>query len=128
VAKSLRDSLVPILFFVLGAFWLAIVATGGGPLLLLAALTCVLSGILLLAMSSNWVSRPLAGASALFGLALAIYQAYEAATLIGSNLNTLGLESAGVFGAFAIVYVYLELTTLTVGRTTTTTAPAPKKP
>jgi hypothetical protein len=116
VAKPLRDMLVPILFFVVGAFWVGIVATGGGPLLLLAALTCVLSGALLLWMSSHWVSRPLAGASALFGLALTVYQAYEASTLLSSNLNTLGGESAGVFGVFTIVYVYLELSTLSVGR------------
>jgi hypothetical protein len=124
VAKSLKDMLVPILFLAEGAFWLGIVATGGGILLLLAALTCILSGVLLLAMSSNWVTRPLAGASALFGLALTLYQAFEASTLFGSNLSTLGLESVAVFGVFAVVYVYLELATLTLGRP----AQAAKKP
>ena len=124
MAKSFRDLLAPILFFVAGAFWLVVVATGGGPLLLLAALTCILSGVLLIAMASHWVSRPLAGASALFGLTLTLYQAYEASTLLSSSLSTLGIESAGVFGVFAIVYAYLELSTLTVGRA----AEAPKKP
>jgi hypothetical protein len=123
VAKSLKDLLAPVLFFVVGAFWVGIVANGGGPLLLLAALTCILSGVLLLGMSSHWVSRPLAGASALFGLTLTVYQAYEASTLLSSNLNSLGVESAGVFDVFAVVYVYLELSTLTVGRA----AEAPKK-
>jgi disulfide bond formation protein DsbB len=116
VAKSLKDVLVPILFLVEGAFWLGIVATGGGPLLILAALSGILSGVLLLWRPSNWVSRPLAGASALFGLALTVYQAYEASTLLASNLSTLGVESAGIFVAFAVVYVYLEMATLSVGR------------
>jgi hypothetical protein len=115
VAKSLRDLLVPILFFVAGAFWLGIVATGGGPLLLLAALTCILSGALLAALPSNWVSRPLGGASALFGLALTVYQAYEASTLVGTTLSTLGISSLALFGFFALVYVYLEMQTLSVG-------------
>jgi hypothetical protein len=116
VVKPLKDMLVPILFLVEGAFWLGIVATGGGPLLVLAALACILSGVLLIWISSNWVTRPLAGASALFALALTIYQAYEASTLLGSNLSTLGIESVGVFGVFAVVCVYLELATLSVGR------------
>ena len=124
MARSLKETLVPILFFVEAAFWLGVVATGGGVLLVLAALTCLLSGIALFAMGSNWVSRPLAGASALFGLALTIYQAYQASTLFGSSLNALGAESAGAFGAFAIVYVYLELAVLSGART----AEIPKKP
>jgi hypothetical protein len=124
VAKSFRDLLVPILFFVAGGFWVGIVATGGGPLLLLAALTCILSAVLLLAMPTHWVSRPLAGASALFGLTLTLYQGYEASTLLGSNLSTLGLESVVASGVIAIVYVYLELSTLTVGRA----ADVPRKP
>jgi hypothetical protein len=108
--------LVPILYFVVGVFWLGIVATGGGPLLILAALTCILSGALLLAAPSHWVTRPLAGASALFGLALTVYQAYEASTLLGTNLGTLGIYSVALFGVFALVYVYLELQTLSVGK------------
>ncbi len=124
MAKSLRDVLVPILFFAEGAFWLAIVATGGGPLLLLAALSCILSGALLLARPSHWVTRPLAGASALFGLALTVYQAYEASTLLGTNLSTLGAYSLAAFGVFAVVYVYLELQTLSIGAA----AEASKKP
>jgi hypothetical protein len=116
VAKPLGETLVPILFFAEAALWVGVVATGGGPLLMLAALSCIVSGALLLRMSSHWVSRPFAGASALFGLTLTVYQAYEASTLFSSNLSALGIESAAVFGAFAIVYVYIELQTLTVTR------------
>ncbi len=116
MAKSIGDLLVPVLFFVAGAFWLGIVATGGGPLLGLAALSCILSGAFLLARPSHWVSRPLAGASALFGLALTVYQAYEASTLLGTNLGSLGTYSLVAFGAFALVYAYLELRTLSLGR------------
>jgi len=123
VAKSLREWLLPILFFVVGAFWVGIVATGGGALLLLAALAFVLSGVIMVAMPSNWVGRPLGGASALFGLILTVYQAYEAVTLLGSGLGSFGLTSLAIFGVFAVVCAYLELETLSLGRP----AASPKK-
>lgn len=116
MAKSLKDILVPVLFLVAGVFWVGIVATGGGPLLLLAALASLLSGGLLLAMPSNWVTRPLAGASALFGLVLTLYQAYEASTLLGTNLSNLGVYSLVLFVVFALVYAFLELQILSVGK------------
>jgi p-aminobenzoyl-glutamate transporter AbgT len=67
-------------------------------------------------MPSNWVSRPLAGASALFGLVLTVYQGYLASTLLGSNLSNLGTYSLAVFAVFSLVYVYLELSMLSLGR------------
>jgi len=124
VAKSLKDVLVPILFFAGAALWVGMVATGAGPLLGLAALSCILSGVFLLAMPSNWLSRPLAGASALFGLALTVYQAYQASTPLGTNLSNPGAYSLAVFGAFSLIYVYLELATLSPGRA----AESAKKP
>ena len=124
MAKSVKDVLVPILFFAGGALWVGMVATGAGPLLGLAALSCILSGVFLLAMPSNWVSRPLAGASALFGLVLTVYQGYLASTLLGSNLSNLGTYSLAVFAVFSLVYVYLELSMLSLGRAAEST----KKP
>ena len=118
MAKSLREILAPILFLVVGAFWVGIVATGAGGLLLLAAAAFILSGIILLAMPEHWLGKPLAGASALLGLALTLYQAFEAATLLGSNLSTVGVSSFVVFGVLAVVCVYLEMATLSMGRPT----------
>ncbi len=122
--RSLRDTLVPVLFFVVGAFWVGIVATGGGYLLLLASLAFLLSGVLLLVAPKSWVGRPLAGASALLGLVLTLYQAYQAATLLGSDLGSVGTTSFGLFGVLAIVCAYLELETLSMGRS----VEAAKKP
>lgn len=113
--KPLRELLVPILFLVEGAFWLAIVATGGGPFLLLAALTGVLSAIFLFAAPSNQITRPLAGASALFALSLTLYQVYQATSLLGSNLTSLGITSGAAFAVIAVVSAYLELATLSMG-------------
>jgi hypothetical protein len=113
--KSARELLIPMLFLAEGVFWLAIVATGGAILLVLAALAFIVSGVLLIQMPASWATKPIAGASALFGLTLTIYQVYQAATLFGSSLNTIGLTSGAVFGVFAVVCVYLELATLSMG-------------
>jgi hypothetical protein len=118
VARSPRELLIPILFLVEGVFWLGVVATGGALLLVLAALAFIVSGLLLLQMPDGWATRPLAGASALFGLTLTVYQVYQAATLFGTSLSNVGLSSGVVFGAFAIICVYLELETLSMGRET----------
>ncbi len=115
VAKSLRDLLVPVLFLAEGVFWLAVVATGGGVLLVFAALAGILSGVLLIAAPSAWATRPLAGASALFALALTLYQAYQAVTLVGSNLSSVGATSGALFGVFAVISIYLELAALSMG-------------
>jgi hypothetical protein len=115
VAKSARELLIPILFLAEGVFWLAIVATGGAILLILAGLAFIVSGLLLIQMPDGWATKPLAGASALFGLTLTIYQVYQAATLFGSSLSTIGLTSGAVFGVFAVVCAYLELATLSMG-------------
>lgn len=114
MAKSLKDLVAPILFLAEGVFWLAIVATGGGTLLLLAAIAFLVSGVLLIWIPDGWPTRPMAGASALFGLTLTLYQFYEASTLFGTGLSTLGLSSGAAFGVFAIVSVYLELATLSM--------------
>jgi len=124
LARSAREFVVPLLFLVEGVFWLGIVATGGAILLSLAALAFIVSGLMMYAMPANWVTRPLAGASALFGLVLAVYQVYEAATLAGTGLGELGLTSGAVFAVFAVLSVYLELSTLAMG----TQGLTPKKP
>ena len=115
--------MLPILFLAEGVFWVAVVATGGAILLLFAALAFFVSGLLLFQMPESWATKPLAGASALFGLTLTIYQVYQAATLYGTSLSSIGLTSGAVFGAFAVVCVYLELATLSMG----SEAPATKK-
>jgi len=121
--KSPRELLIPILFLAEGVFWLAVVATGGAILLVLAAIAFIVSGLLLIQMPTSWATKPLAGASALFGLTLTVYQVYQAATLYGTSLSSIGLTSDALFGVFAIVCVYLELATLSMGRE----AAAPKK-
>lgn len=113
--KSPRELVVPVLFVVEGVFWLAVVAAGGAGLLILAALAFIISGALLMVAPAHWVSRPFAGASALFGLVLTLYQVYEAATLAGTGLSTLGVTSGVVFAVFALVSIYLELATLAIG-------------
>ena len=121
--KSPRELLIPILFLAEGVFWLAVVATGGAILLVLAAIAFIVSGLLLIQMPTSWATKPLAGASALFGLTLTVYQVYQAAALYGTSLSSIGLTSDALFGVFAIVCVYLELATLSMGRE----AGAPKK-
>lgn len=113
--RSTSDWLVPVLFLVEGVFWAGIVGTGGAALLLLAALAFIASGVLLLAAQSSWITRPVAGASALFGLTLTVYQVYVAATLSGTSLAALGLSSGAVFAVFALLSAFLELSVLSTG-------------
>lgn len=117
--------MVPILFLAEGVFWLGVVVTGGALLLTLAALAFIVSGLLLVSSPENRLTRPLAGGSALFGLTLTIYQIYQASTLFGTSLSTLGVSSGAIFVVFAIVSVYLELEAISMGNRAE--APAPKK-
>ncbi|MDA4135980.1 MAG: hypothetical protein OK449_03120 [Thaumarchaeota archaeon] len=96
-----------ILYFVAGVFWVGVIVVGGGFLLFWAALACFLSGIFLFNWASSWVTRPLTRATALFGLALTLYQLYVALTLIGTGLDSVALISAGLFGLLTVVYLYL---------------------
>ncbi len=107
--------MVPILFLVEGVFWLGILATGGETLLIFAALAFIASGLLLVSRPESRLARPLTGASALFGLALTVYQVYEASTLFGTSLSNVGVSSGAIFGVFAVVSVYLELKALSMG-------------
>jgi uncharacterized protein (DUF2062 family) len=96
-----------ILYFVVGVFWVGILVAGGGALLFWAALTCFLSGIILVAWDSSWLTRPLTKATAVFGLALTLYQVYVALTMIGTGLDSAALISGGIFGVVTVVYLYL---------------------
>ena len=116
--------MVPVLFLVEGVFWFVVVATGQAALLLLAAAAFIVSGLLLILTPTSWATKPLAGASALFGLTLTVYQVYEAATLYGTSLSSIGLISGSVFGVFAVLSVYLELVTLSMGSQASTTKKA----
>lgn len=107
--------MVPILFLVEGVFWLGVLATGGAALLIFAALAFIASGLVLVSRPENRLARPLAGASALFGLSLTVYQVYQASTLFGTSLSNVGVTSGAVFAVFAVVSVYLELEALSMG-------------
>ncbi len=124
--KSPRELAVPILFLVEGAFWLGILATGGAVLLIFVALAFIASGLVLVSRPENRLARPLAGASALFGLTLTVYQVYQASTLFGTSLGNVGVSSGAVFAVVAIVSAYLELEALSMGNRAE--APTTKRP
>ncbi len=96
-----------ILYFVAGVFWIGVIATGGGLLLFWAALSCLASGVFLVAWASSWVTRPLASATAAFGLVLTVYQLYVALTLVGTGLDPVAEITGGLFGVLTVVYLYL---------------------
>ena len=123
LVSSSRKLVAPVLFLIVGVFWLALVGTGGAPVLLLAALVFILSGIVLLAFPSKWYARPLAGATALFGLTVTLWQFFLATSILGTGLGGVGATSGALFGVLAILCAYLELQTLALG----SKPPAPKK-
>ena len=57
--------------------------------------------------TSSWITRPLVGASALFGLVLTVYQFYVALTTLTTPVSSAALVSAPLFAVFAAVYIYL---------------------
>ena len=107
MSKSLQARVPPVLFIVEGAFWVAMIATGSGLLLGWAAVTSFASGAVLIGAPSNPLSKPLAGASVLFGLTLTLYQLYAASTVLGTSQTMVGAYSAVLFLAFTIIYLYL---------------------
>jgi hypothetical protein len=96
-----------ILYLVAGVVWIGVLATGGSILLFWAALTCFLSGLFLFAWSSSWITRPLAKATAVFGLVLTVYQLLAALSLIGTGLDSVAVVSGALFGILTVVYLYL---------------------
>ena len=96
-----------ILFFVAGAFWVAVALLGGGVYLVWAAATSLASGALIIWMPLNRITNPFMAATCLFGLVLTIYQLYLGLTLIGTMFNTVAIYNTVPFAAFAIVYAYV---------------------
>jgi len=105
--QSILARIPMVLFFVTGVFWAGIIATGGGALLGWAVLSCFASGIFLVMWASNWVTRPLASASSLFGVALTLYQLFVALTALGNGTSTFAIVSVPLFAVFTAIYVYL---------------------
>lgn len=105
--KGIRSTLPIVLFFVSGAFWIALMALGGGVYLFWAALTSILSGMFLLLLPKKWITGPFITASSLFGVVLTIYQLILALSLIGGVLGTVALYNTGLFAVFTVVYGYL---------------------
>lgn len=102
----LKTAVAP-LFLVAGAFWVGIVVLGGGVYLTWGAITAILSAVLLLAFASQWVTRPLAISSCLFGLVLTIYQLYIGLTALGTVVQTAGIYSSAIFAILTIIYLFL---------------------
>ena len=107
MSKSIQAQVTPLLFILEGAFWVAMIATGSGVLVGWAAVTSFASGAALLGAPSNPISKPLAGATVLSGLAMTVYQIYAAATMLGTPEAMLGAYSAVLFAVFTVIYLYL---------------------
>ena len=115
MSKALTGKVTPLLFLVEGVFWVGMIATGSGVLLGWAAVTSFASGAALLAAPSNPFSRPLAGASVLFGLTLTVYQMISASSILGTAQSMIGAYSAALFLVFTIVYLYLLVKVVVTG-------------
>jgi hypothetical protein len=105
-----RGMVPTVLYFVAGIFWAGVLVAGGGILLFWPALTCFLSGVILMTWASSRFTRPLVNATSLFGLALTIYQLAVALTLIGTGLDPIAGITAVLFGVMTVVYLFLLFT------------------
>ena len=84
---------------------MAVVFSSGELVLLWPALTSILSGIAFYLGATKWLRRPLGISSSLFGLAIALFQFFLAAALIGTQLGSLAVYSLATF----VVLIVLEL-------------------
>ena len=105
--RSLSKLVSIILFFVAAAFWIAMMALGGGVFLSWAALTSLLSGVFLLVWPNSRFTNPLVIASSIFGIIITLVQVYLGLTLVGTILGTVALYNTVPFAVVAALYVYL---------------------
>jgi hypothetical protein len=105
IAQNRLNKISPVFFLLVGAIWLAVVISSGELVLLWPALTSILSGIAFYVGATKWLRRPLGISSCLFGLAVALFQLFLAAALVGTELAGLAVYSLVTF----LVLTVLEL-------------------
>ena len=107
IPETKLGKISPVLFLLVGVIWVAVTVSSRESVLAWPALASILSGVFLLLGATKPLRRPLGVASALFGLAIALFQAYLAATLVGTALGSLAPLSLGTFTVLAVVQLFL---------------------
>ena len=109
---SASSKLSPALFIVAGVVWAGVIIDGSGLLLSWPAAASFLSAIAIVVRPASKTTTPLAGASAFFGLIIALYQLSVAVGLSGSPLGGIATYSIAVFAGFTVLYLVLLYLTL----------------
>lgn len=95
-----------------GVAWVGVIIEGSGLLLFWPAAASFLSALAIVVRPENRTTTPLAGASAFFGLVIALYQLSVAVSLSGTPLGEVASYSIAVFAAFTVLYLVLLYLTL----------------
>ncbi len=90
-----------------GVAWGGVLIEGSGFLLFWPAAASFLSAIAVGVRPASRTTTPLAGASAFFGLTVALYQLSVAVSLSGSPLGEVANYSIAVFAGFTVLYLVL---------------------
>lgn len=104
------------LFAVGGLVWVGVAASGSGILLFWPALASFVSALALATFSASRVTRPLAVASAVFGLTEAVYQLIFSVSLAQTYMAALTTNSLALFLAVAVLYLVLASLALAAGK------------
>ncbi len=98
---------IPYIFIAMGLVWAIVALLGTTFLLLWPTLTSLATGALLIVRPVHRFTSALSKASALYGLALAAYQAYVAVPLLGTVFTTIAAYSFVSFTLIAVVNLVL---------------------
>lgn len=90
------------IFVAMGLVWAILSFVGGSSLLLWPTLTALASGALLIVRPQHRFTSALSKASALYGLVLAVYQAYVAVPLLGTLFTSIATYSVASFALIAL--------------------------
>ena len=97
----------PYAFIVVGVIWIVVAFVAGSLIILWPVVLCIAAGALLKMRPGQRFTWAWATSSAAMGFLVAGYQAYFWVPYATGSLSSLAALSAGGFGVFAVVHLFL---------------------
>jgi len=106
VSRTIQKNLASV-FVLVGLVWLSMAALANSALVGWPVVAFLLSGLLLRTYPDSRLTSPWASSSAVMGLILSAYQAYEAAPLVTGAFAFVAGSSMAIFIVFGVFHVFL---------------------